>query len=95
MLNTAAENAQFCTAKQLERAKVARKLFQRIGTPSIRDFKGVVRMNMIGNNPVTVEDINIAEKVYGKDIGALKGKTTRTVGTSLYELNESERINNK
>ena len=32
---------------------------------------------MIKNCPVTSEDVDIAEKIYGKDILYLKGKTTR------------------
>ena len=33
---------------------------------------------MIKNCPVSEEDIQIAEKVFGKDIAALKGKSTRS-----------------
>ena len=33
---------------------------------------------MIKNCPVTEEDVVIAEKIFGKDIAALKGKTTCT-----------------
>ena len=34
-------------------------------------------MNAIGNNPVTTKDIVIAEKIFGPDVGNLKGKSTR------------------
>ena len=34
-------------------------------------------MNMIQNNKITHEDINLAERTYGKNIGNIKGKTTR------------------
>ena len=32
---------------------------------------------MIANCPVTVDDIKLAEKIYGTDIATLKGKTVR------------------
>jgi hypothetical protein len=34
-------------------------------------------MNAIKNCPVTTEDVNIAEKIFGKDMSSLKGKSTR------------------
>ena len=41
------------------------------------NFKAIVKGNMIKNLPISVEDIERAEKIYGPDIYALKGKTTR------------------
>jgi hypothetical protein len=38
----------------------------------------IVSSNQIRNLPITLDDINIAEKIFGPDVGALKGKTTRT-----------------
>ncbi len=77
-METVAENSEHFTLRQIERAKQARALHQLIGTLSIRDLKAVIQMNCIANNPVTVEDINVAEKIFGPDIGVLKGKSTRT-----------------
>jgi hypothetical protein len=34
-------------------------------------------MNFISNNPVTIKDMEIAQQIFGLDIGLLKGKTTR------------------
>jgi hypothetical protein len=77
LLNTVEENKSYYTQRQFERAKRARDLYHALGTPSIKDFKAMLRMNTVIGNPVTTEDIKIAEKVFGPDIGALKGKTTR------------------
>ena len=77
MIQTVEENKTFYTERQFQRAKRARDLYLAIGTPSIKDFKAIIRMNAITNNPVTTEDIEIAEKIFGPDIGTLKGKTTR------------------
>jgi hypothetical protein len=45
--------------------------------PPIKEFKYQVSMNLIGNCPVTVEDIDRAMDIFGPDIGLLKGLTTR------------------
>ena len=78
LLNTIDENKAFYTHWQFEKAKRARDLYHVLGTPSTHDFKAILRMNIITNNPVTTKDIKIAQQIFGQDIGSLKGKTTRT-----------------
>jgi hypothetical protein len=77
LIQTIDENKAFFTNRQFARAKKARDLYHALGTPSVQDFKAMLRMNIIANNPVTIEDIEIAEQIFGSDIGSLKGKTTR------------------
>jgi hypothetical protein len=49
-------------------------------------------MNLIKDNQVTTEDVNLAIKSYGPDMGAIKGKTTRTkpipVTSNLIKLSD-------
>ena len=45
--------------------------------PSNEDLKKIKTKNLIQNNKITYEDINLAERTYGKNIGNIKGKTTR------------------
>jgi hypothetical protein len=44
----------------------------------MKDFKWVIQSNQIKDCPVTVQDIDVARKIWGKTIAALKGKTTRS-----------------
>jgi hypothetical protein len=71
------ENRKMFTDRQFQRAKHARQVYHAIGTPSLQDFKSLIASNQIRNLPVTVDDVKVAEKIFGPDIGSLKGKTTR------------------
>jgi hypothetical protein len=44
----------------------------------MKDFKWVIRSNQIKELPVTIKVIDVAMKIWGKNITALKGKTTRS-----------------
>ena len=72
------ENKLFCTPREVDRAKKARDLLAALGSPSIQDLKTAVTMNAIANLPITTADITLAEKIFGKDLGTLKGKTTKS-----------------
>jgi hypothetical protein len=42
----------------------------------MKDFKWVIRSNQKKDYPVTIQDIDVAAKIWCKNISALKGKTT-------------------
>ena len=48
-----------------------------IGRPSDKDLIKILKTSSLPNCPVTPRDVIIANKVFGPDVGALKGKTTR------------------
>ena len=83
--STVKENKTFYTQRQFEKAKQARDLYHALGTPSIHDFKAMLQLNTIANNPVTLNDIKMAENIFGPDIGAIKGKTTRQTPAPVVE----------
>ena len=59
------------------------ELYHALGTLSTKDFKVMITTNTITNNPVTTEDIDLAEQNFGQDIGSLKGKITRRKPTPV------------
>ena len=48
-----------------------------VGAPTFRNLKIMIRNNIIHNLPVTVEDIDIAEIIFGPDVYTLKGTKMR------------------
>ena len=62
---------------------MARKIHHALGTPTVNDLKAMIRMNIIQNNIITTVDVNLATKVFGPDIGSIKGKTTRKKPTPV------------
>jgi hypothetical protein len=44
----------------------------------MKDFKWVIQSKEIKDFPIIVQDIDVALKIWGKNIAALKGKTTQS-----------------
>jgi hypothetical protein len=68
-VSTAANNKAQFPRRKIEGADKARALYQKIGRPSQQQFKQ--------NCPVTVDDAKRALLIYGPDVAAIKGKTTK------------------
>ena len=77
LVTTLSENREGYTDRQYDRAKTARKLYHIVGMPTVENFKVLLRMNAIHNCPVMVEDVKIAERIFGPNMSSLKGKSTR------------------
>ena len=69
VVDTVTRNEAGFTARQKQRAKEARCLYHVTGAPTLENFKHLLRTNMIGNCPVTCEDVDLAEEIYGPDAG--------------------------
>ena len=76
-----------CTEQQKERAKEARKLCHIMGAPTVGNFKHIIKSDQMSDCPVTLEDIDRAEKICGKDILHIKGKMTRQNPTTTTIMN--------
>jgi hypothetical protein len=66
------------TKRQIKCAEIARNLYKTLSYPSMKDFKWVIRSNHIKDCPMTIQYIDVATKIWGKNIVALKGKTTHS-----------------
>ena len=77
-LSTVANNKLSFTKAQIKGADAARALQSVLAWPSIKDFKHLVASNAIKNSPVTIDDIDRAEHIYGPALPTLQGKMTRS-----------------
>jgi hypothetical protein len=78
LVNTVKQNREGFTDREFDRAKLAHRALGLVGYPSPRDFKNMVRSNMIKNCNETPIDIDNAYKLFGDDNASLRGKTFRT-----------------
>ena len=87
LINTVAANRSNYTNRAYDRAVLARKIQKMIGRPSTAEYIQIVENHLLPNCPVTRADIVAAEKIFGPDVGILKGKTVRK-GTEHVEIAE-------
>ena len=60
---------------QYKRSLVARNICHMVGAPALRSLKMMISNNSFQNFSVTVEDIEIAENIFGPGVYTLKGRT--------------------
>ena len=77
-INTVKENKAVFTKRQIESADKERELYASLVYPSNADYKWILKSNQIKYCPVSIEDAEVATKIWGPNIAALKGKTTRS-----------------
>ena len=62
-VQTVNENEYGYSARHISDAKRARELYSKVGFPSNKDFKSLIKNNMILNCPVTADDVNRANTI--------------------------------
>ena len=70
LIETIAENKGRFSEIQFRRAKLAREFYHNTGAASVKTLKALIRMNYVKDNPVTVEDLNIAQAIFGADMAS-------------------------
>ena len=68
------ENMEGFSSEEITRAKRARKLYHSLGAPSTTNFKYLIKSNQIKNCPVTVKDIDNAEKYLERTLRTSKAR---------------------
>ncbi|CAJ1936900.1 unnamed protein product [Cylindrotheca closterium] len=84
-LQSVEKNKEGFTNKQVKRANVAQSGYHMMGTPGAELFKLAIRGNFFKNCPITEEDVNISEKIYGPSISTIKGKQKRTTPKAVVD----------
>jgi hypothetical protein len=74
---TVEDNLKSFTKRQILSAEKARTLMAGLAFASDQDYKWILRSNQVQECPVMTEYANVADKIWGKSVPSLKGKTTR------------------
>ena len=71
MLNTPENNKIEYSQRNIKGYDTDRAMYGKTGYPSLNDYKNTVRMKLIRTFPVTINNIEIDEDIWEKNIGAL------------------------
>jgi hypothetical protein len=78
LVSSVGAHKRMLTQREFRDADAARDLYRKIGRPSEVELQSILRRNLIRNCPVTADNARRALIIYGPDIAALKGRTTKT-----------------
>lgn len=87
--STVTENEKQYSKREVEQAKLARNVSDRLGHPSTQQLVKMINSGSILNCPITADDVIRANDIYGPAVPSLKGKTNsqRPIAVKIPELN--------
>jgi len=77
MVTTVEKEWKNIQKKSIEQAKLAKNIQHTLGYPSTTEFIKVIERGDIQDCPVNKAAINVAEDIFGHDVGSFKGKMVR------------------
>jgi len=77
LLSTVKENEANVSKRGIQQAKLARRVQKIIMRPGTRRYKDIIAKNYLRNCPIQTRHVQMAEDLYGPEIGSIKGKTPR------------------
>ena len=83
LVQTVRSNYEGLTKKDIKAAKTARRLQGMIGSPSEKDYGGMVSSNTIRKRPIDSTDVSNARAIFGPYLASVRGKT---VSFKLFSL---------
>ena len=78
LVSTVSDNLKLYSKREIQRADAEIDMFEKLGYPSEASIKRLISGGVLPGCDVTVEDIDRALSIYGKPIGLIKGKHTRS-----------------
>ena len=66
------ENMEGFTQREVNQAKCAQELYTMCIKPTVCNLKHLISGNFVKNCPVMVEDITIAERIFGIDLKSIR-----------------------
>ena len=84
-LTAVEDNIEGFSTNQVEWAEKARRLLHAVGVPNLHNFKMMIKGNMIKNCPVMADDVETAERIWGKDVLYIKGRTVQRTPSKVVD----------
>lgn len=84
LISTVEENELHYSKRELTAAKEVKRTIETLGFPSKQTLLSAIAKGTILNIPFSAQDVERAYAIYGPDLGALKGKTTRAAPTQHF-----------
>jgi len=85
---TLKEATERFSAREIQDARLARKLYSITGTPSARALKYQIQSNTVKNNHVTSRNVKVADEIFGLQSSLIKGRNKSSVENYLEIPNE-------